>query len=72
MIGVIVFMVYYNGLLVAKSAIELGQLEPIIGLWGIHLLMVMLIFLLYRFRNTKITNYLDKISLFKYKEKRHV
>jgi len=71
LIGVIVFMVYYNGLLVAKSAIELGQLVSIIGLWGVHFSMVMLILLLYRFRHGKTANYLDKISLFKHKEKRH-
>ena len=71
LIGVIIFMLYYNGLLVAKSAIELGQVDPIIGLWGVHLLMVMLTLSLYQFRQGKIANYLDKISLFKHKEKRH-
>ena len=64
LIGVIVFMLYYNGLLVAKSAIELGQMDPIIGLWGVHLLMVLLLLLLYQFRQLRIANYLDKISLF--------
>ena len=60
LIGIIVFMLYYNGLLVAKSAIELGQMNPIIGLWGVHLLMVALLLLLYQFRQRKISNYLDK------------
>ena len=64
LIGIIVFMLYYNGLLVAKSAIELGQMDPIIGLWGVHLLMVLLLLLLYQFRQMRIANYLDKISLF--------
>ena len=71
LIGVIVFMLYYNGLLVAKSAIELGQMDPIIGLWGVHLLMVLLLLLLYQFRQMRIANYLDKISLFNNKEKSH-
>ena len=71
LIGVIVFMLYYNGLLVAKSAIELGQMDPIIGLWGVHLLMVLLLLLLYQFRQMKIANYLDKISIFNKKEKIH-
>ena len=71
LIGVIVFMLYYNGLLVAKSSIELGQIDPIIGLWGIHLLMIILILLLYQFRQMKIANYLDKISIFNKKEKIH-
>ena len=71
LIGVIVFMLYYNGLLVAKSAIELGQMDPIIGLWGVHLLMVLLLLLLYQFRQMRIANYLDKIPFFNNKDKSH-
>ena len=71
LIGVIIFMLYYNGLLIAKSAIELGQMDPIIGLWAVHLLMVLLLLLLYQFRQMRIANYLDKISLFNNKKKSH-
>ena len=71
LIGIIVFMLYYNGLLVAKSAIELGQMDPIIGLWGVHLLMVLLLLLLYQFRQMRIANYLDKIPFFNNKDKSH-
>ena len=71
LIGVIVFMLYYNGLLLAKSAIELGQMDPLIGLWGVHFLMIVLLLLLYQFRQRKISNYLDKISIFNKKEKIH-
>jgi len=71
LIGVVVFMVYYNGLLITKSAIELGQIESIIGLWGVHLFMLLLILLLYRFRRGKISNYIDKISFLNRREKRH-
>ncbi len=71
LIGIIVFMLYYNGLLIAKSAIELGQMDPIIGLWGVHLLMVLLLLLLYQFRQMRIANYLDKISFFNNKDKSH-
>ena len=71
LIGVVIFMLYYNGLLAAKSAIELGQIDPIIGLWGVHLLMIILILLLYQFRQGKIANYLDKISFLNHKEKSH-
>ncbi|MFM1547022.1 MAG: LPS export ABC transporter permease LptF, partial [Candidatus Pseudothioglobus sp.] len=35
LIGIFVFMLYNNGLLVAKSSIENGLLSPIIGMWGI-------------------------------------
>ena len=71
LIGVIVFMLYYNGLLVAKSAIELGQIDPIIGFFGVHLFMVILLLLLYHFKQGKIAYYLYKIPLFHHKEKRH-
>jgi len=71
LIGVIVFMLYYNGLLVAKSAIELGRMDPIIGLWGVHFVLLVLLLLLYQFRQRKISNYLDKISIFNKKEKIH-
>jgi len=71
LIGVIIFMLYYNGLLVAKSAIELGRIDPIIGLLGVHFLMLVLLLLLYQFRQLKISNYLDKISIFNKKEKIH-
>ena len=71
LIGVIVFMLYNNALLVAKSAIELNQMEPIIGLWGVHLLVLMLLIFLYQFRKVKIVKYIDKVSIFNIKEKRH-
>ena len=71
LVGVVIFMLYYHGLLVAKSSIELGQIDPIIGLWGVHLLMIILILLLYQFRQGKIANYLNKISLLNHKEKSH-
>ena len=71
LIGVIVFMLYYNGLLVAKSAIELGQIELIVGFLGVHLFMVILLLLLFQFRQGKIAHYLYKIPLLNHKEKRH-
>ena len=72
LIGVLIFMLYNNGLLVAKSAIERGQLDPIIGLWGIHLSVLILLILLYQFRQRRISHYLDKISPFNNKKKIHV
>jgi len=71
LIGVMVFMFYYNGLLVAKSAIELGQIELITGFLGVHLFMVILILLLFQFRQGKIAHYLYKIPLLYHKEKKH-
>ena len=72
LIGVIVFMLYNNALLVAKSAIELGQIDPVIGLWGVHLLVLMLLVLLYQFRKGKIAKYIDRISIFNIKKESHV
>ena len=69
LIGVVVFMIYYNSLLVAKSAIELGQINSILGLWVVHFLVILLLILFYKLRQGKIPNYL--ISLFNKKEKSH-
>ena len=71
LIGIIVFMLYNNALLVAKNAIEHSQMDPIIGLWGVHLLVLILLILLYQFRNAKIAKYFDKVSIFNIKEKSH-
>ena len=64
LIGIIVFMLYNNGLLVAKSSIENGQLSPIIGMWGIHLIVILMLILLYQLRNGKIMYFIDKIFHF--------
>ena len=72
LIGIIVFMLYNNGLLVAKRAIELGQINLLTGFLGVHLLVLMLLILLYQFRNGKIAKYIDKVSILNIKEKSHV
>jgi len=71
LIGVIVFMLYYNGLLIAKRAIELGQINLLTGFLGVHLLVLMLLILLYQFRKWKIVKYIDKVSITNIKEKSH-
>ena len=71
LIGIIVFMLYNNGLLVAKRAIELGQINLLTGFLGVHLLVLMLLILLYQFRNGKIAKYIDKKSILNIKEKSH-
>jgi lipopolysaccharide export system permease protein len=63
LIGIVVFMLYNNGLLVAKRAIELGQINLLTGFLGVHLLVLMLLILLYQYRNRKITKYIDKVSI---------
>ena len=72
LIGIFVFMLYNNGLLVAKSSIENGLLSPIIGMWGIHLIAILFLMLLYQFRQGKIMYFIDKITIFNNKKKSHV
>ncbi len=71
LIGIVIFMLYDNGLLIAKSSIERGELNPIIGLWSVHLLLLLLTYMFYQFRNRNLFGYLDKISIFTTKKKKH-
>ena len=72
LIGIFVFMLYNNGLLVAKSSIENGLLSPIIGMWGIHLIAILFLILFSQFRQGKIMYFFDKITIFNNKKKSHV
>jgi len=60
--GVIIFMLYNNGLLVAKNSIESGQLNPFLGLWSIHILLILFIILFYQFSQGKFSSFIAKIS----------
>ena len=60
-IGLVVFMLYNNGLLLAKTSIENGQLSPIIGMWAIHLFLIIFLIFFYQFREGKVTQFIDKI-----------
>ena len=71
LIGIVIFMLYNNGLLIAKSSIERGELNPIIGLWSVHLSVLLLTLIFYQLRNRKHSGYLDKMSIFINKEKKH-
>ncbi|MDC0491778.1 LPS export ABC transporter permease LptF [Candidatus Pseudothioglobus singularis] len=64
LIGLAVFMIYNNGLLVAKSSIENGQLHPLLGLWIIHILLISCVIIFYQFRQGKASYFIDKISTF--------
>jgi len=61
--GIIIFMLYNNGLLVAKNSIESGQLNPFVGLWSIHILLILFIIIFYQFRQGKFSSFIAKISL---------
>jgi lipopolysaccharide export system permease protein len=60
--GIIIFMLYNNGLLVAKNSIESGQLNPFVGLWSIHILLVLFLIIFYQFRQGKFSSFIAKIS----------
>ena len=60
--GIIIFMLYNNGLLVAKNSIESGQLNPFIGLWSIHILLILFMILFYQSRQGKFSSFIAKIS----------
>lgn len=70
-IGLVVFMLYNNGLLLAKTSIENGQLSPIIGMWAIHLFLIIFLIFFYQFREGKVTQFVDKILFLNNKEKNH-
>ena len=71
LIGIVFFILYNNGMLVAKTAIERGELSPIIGIWGVRLLLLLLLILFYQFRQGKIMYLIDKITIFNNKKKSH-
>ena len=70
-IGLVGFMLYNNGLLLAKTSIENGQLSPIIGMWAIHTFLIIFLIFFYQFREGKVTQFIDKILFLNNKEKNH-
>ena len=65
LIGIIIFMVYNNGLLVAKTSIESGELNPLLGLWTIHIISILFLLIFYQFRQGNVSYFIDKITTFK-------
>ncbi len=62
LVGVVVFILYNNALLIAKSSLEDGELSPVIGLWWVHLLSGLLIFIFYAYRHGKIQRLLTLLK----------
>ena len=60
LVGVIVFIIYNNALLIAKSSLERGDTLPIIGLWWVHLLVLLIIFVFYAYRHGKLSLLIKK------------
>jgi len=59
-VGIMVFIIYNNALLVAKSSLEHGELLPIIGLWWVHLLVLFIIIVFYAYRHGKFNRLITK------------
>ena len=72
LIGLVFFMLYNNGLLIAKTSIENNELNPFIGLWSIHILLAIFLIIFSQFREGKALRFIDKIASFNNKEKGHV
>ena len=72
LIGLVFFMLYNNGLLIAKTSIENNELNPFIGLWSIHILLAIFLIIFSQFREGKVLRFIDKITSFNNKEKGHV
>ena len=72
LIGLVFFMLYNNGLLIAKTSIENNELNPFIGLWSIHILLAIFLIIFSQFREGKALQFIDKITSFNNKEKGHV
>ena len=72
LIGVFIFMMYNNGLLVAKNSIENGELHPLIGLWSIHIMLIFFLLLFYQIRQGKVLYFIDKITTLNKQEKNNV
>lgn len=60
LVGVIVFIIYNNALLIAKSSLEKGDTLPVIGLWWVHLLVLLIIFVFYAYRHGKLNQLIKK------------
>ena len=72
LIGIGVFILYNNVLLVIKESIENGQINAFLGLIAPHLLILIFIIFFYQLSDIGSSKYLDKISFFNFKKKNHV
>lgn len=58
--GILVFIIYNNTLLIAKSSLERGEILPIIGMWWVHLLVLFVVFIFYAYRHGKFSRLITK------------
>lgn len=62
LIAIVIFILYNNALLIAKSGVEDGDFSAAIGLWSPHLLVVVLMYIFYAYQHGKLSRLL---TLFK-------
>ena len=63
LIGVIFFILYNSVLLASKSWIEQGILNPLLGLWWVHLLAILIILVFHLCNSYKFLFYFDKMFI---------
>ena len=71
--GVAAFILYNHSLLITRSAIESGYLHPVLGLFGVHLIVIIIFFSIYKLTELNLYNIIDKMTFFNFlKKNNHV
>ena len=71
--GVAAFILYNHSLLITRSAIESGHLHPVLGLFGVHLIVIIIFFSIYKLTELNLYNIIDKMTFFNFlKKNNHV
>ena len=72
LVGVVIFIIYNNFLLIIKSSIEGNFLNPLIGFFGIHMSIILIFSMLYMLSDINYYKFVDKIPFLILKSKKHV
>ena len=72
LVGVVIFIIYNNSLLIVKSSIESNDIDPFIGFLGIHISVILLISMFYILSDVNFYKFVDKMSFLIFKKKKHV
>ena len=71
--GVALFILYNHSLLITRGAIESGYLHPVLGLFGVHLIVIIIFFSIYKLTELNLYNIIDKMTFFNFlKKNNHV
>jgi lipopolysaccharide export system permease protein len=72
LVGVVIFIIYNNSLLIVKSSIESNDINPFIGFLGIHISVILIILMFYILSDVNFYKFVDKMSFLIFKRKKHV